>query len=190
MKSFSFLIAVIFVGITFTSCNQQVKEDRLKRIDSLGVHLNYIAETLEEMDSIMLVNRINDIRVSSGWIIDNITDTLDQRPGLIFGDFVRSKKYLEQAVTRYDEVRKELNYSRRQLETLRTDVKENFFSEEEFKGYFNTESASIERLIHATDELKSKYETSNERYTSLKPKMNHILDSIKAVIYAPTKGNR
>ena len=76
-----------------------------------------------------------------------------------------------------------LRFSKKQLETLRNDVKNSFYSEEEFSGYFNTESQSIAKLVDATDELKSKYEMSDTRFTKFKPLAKGIIDSIKTVIY-------
>lgn len=170
-------------AVLFSACNSEVKKERLQRIDSLGVHLNYVNETLEEVDSAMLQNRINEIRKTSDWVYDNITDTLPKKPGLAFGDYLRTNKYLGQALSRYDEVKRELNYSERQVKTLRTDVENNFYSEEEFEGYFRTEAESVASLVSATDELKSRYDYSKERYNKFKPVVKDMVDSLKNVIY-------
>lgn len=184
MRIGTLLLVCISIGASLLSCNQQVKEERLKRIDSLGIHLNYVSESLSEIDSALLTNRINDIERTSTWIYDNVTDTLDRSPGLAFGDFIRSKKYLNQSVGRFGEVSSELRYSEKQLENLRRDIKENFYSDEEFEGYFKTESRSIANLVGAVDELKNKYVSSNDQYMRLKPRITKIVDSIKSVIYA------
>ncbi len=190
MRKFALLLAFIALVTSLVSCNQQVTEERLQRIDSLGIHLNYVSETLNDVDSVMLMNRIGDVDRTSTWVYDNVTDTLERKPGLAFGDFQRSKKYLMQALARYGEVSRELQYSQKQLENLRKDVKESFYSEEEFAGYFKTEARSIGNLVNATDELKEKYASSNGRYAALKPVLNEIVDSIKSVIYAPGSGTR
>ncbi|NQV54097.1 MAG: hypothetical protein HQ500_13005 [Flavobacteriales bacterium] len=190
MRTFALLLTSISLAASLVSCNQQVKEERLQRVDSLGIHLNFVAETLHDFDSVMLMNRIGDVDRTSTWVYDNVTDTLDRKPGIAFGDFQRTKKYLTQALTRYGEVSRELRYSEQQLENLRKDVKESFYSEAEFAGYFKTESRSIGNLVNATDELKEKYDSSNGQYTALKPMLNEIVDSIKSVIYAPGSGTR
>lgn len=174
----------ILTLIASTSCNQAVKQERVTRIDSLGVHLNYVGEVLNDVDSQMIWNRISDVDQTSAWVYDNVTDTLERKAGLTFGDFVRSKKYLTQALTRYGEVGRELRYSERQLATLRKDVENSFYSEEEFAGYFRAESRSVAKLVEATDELKTKYELSDEKYVRLKPQVKAIVDSIQSVIYA------
>ena len=183
MKPIAFILTLLAMATSLVSCNEQVKEERIQRIDSLGIHLNYVDESLQDMDSVLLVNRTTEIDNTSSWVYDNITDTLDRVPGLTFGDYMRTKKYLGQSLERYDQVQRELRYSSKQLKSLREDVLNSFYSEEEFSGYFNTEAQSVKRLVDATDELKEKYQMSNDRYTKFKPKVNAIVDSIKAVIY-------
>jgi hypothetical protein len=186
MKLSALSLGFCSVLLVLSSCNQDIKEARMKRIDSLGIHLNYVEESLAEMDSAMVQNRMHDIDRTVLWIAENITDTLRGKSGITFGDYGRTKKYLDQAAMRYHDVRKELVVSKLQLQHLRRDVQENFYSDEEFGGYFRTESEAISRLVNANDELRQKYEMSNERYERFKPGVNHMVDSIKAIIYGTT----
>lgn len=167
-----------------TSCNMQVKKERLARIDSLAVHLNYVREQLQSVDSIMIVNRTRDIGQTSAWVYENITDTLASKEGISFGDYMRVKKYYGKALGRYSEVSKELRYSEDQLKTLREDVSNNFYSEEEFNGYFNTEATSIKSLVRACDELMEIYASSNNKYERSKTEVVKMIDSVKSIIYA------
>ncbi|HAQ69689.1 MAG TPA: hypothetical protein DCR48_01815 [Flavobacteriales bacterium] len=183
MKTVAAILYIAFLTVSITSCNSATKKERLERIDSLGIHLNYVEETIAELDSVLIENRIADINQTNQWLGDNITDTLARVEGIAIGDFFRTGKFLGQAKSRYNEVSKELRFSKKQLETLRNDVKNSFYSEEEFSGYFNTESQSIAKLVDATDELKSKYEMSDTRFTKFKPLAKGIIDSIKTVIY-------
>lgn len=184
MKKLLFLFVAFCSLLTSTSCDQQLRKKRLARIDSLESHLNGVQDVLNNVDSVLLENRIRDIDQTSNWVYDNITDTLSAKPGLLFGDYMRSKKYLGQALTRYKDVRNELIYSKKQINTLRTDVQNGFYSQEEFKAYFDVEATSISKLNEAADELQSNYEMSTERYQKFKPGVNQLVDSIKSVIYA------
>lgn len=183
MKTIAAILFVPALLLSITSCNSTVKKERLQRIDSLGIHLNYVEETLSQLDSVLIDNRITDINQTSSWLLDNATDTLNRKSGIAIGDYLRSAKYLGQAKARYAEVSKELRYSKKQLDMLRADVKGSFYSAEEFRGYFNTEAQSIAKLISATDELKEKYQTSNEFFENNKPLAKQAIDSIKAIIY-------
>ena len=183
MKTVAAILYIAFLTVSITSCNSATKKERLERIDSLGIYLNYVEETIAEFDSAVIENRITDINQSNQWLGDNITDTLGRVEGLAIGDFFRTGKFLGQAKARYNEVSKELRYSKKQVETLRNDVRNSFYGEEEFNGYFNTESQSIAKLVDATDELKSKYEISDTRFKKFKPLAKGIIDSIKTVIY-------
>jgi len=183
MKYPIIILLALIVGLFSTSCNQQVKEERIKRIDSLGVHLNYVNESLEQIDSVLLSNRIADIERNGDWLYENITDTLKREPGLAFADFLRSKKYFNRTLSRYNEVKAELAYSEAQLATLRNDVQNSFYSDEEFAGYFGTESASVSELVNTADNLTSSYESTNAQFDQLKPRITEIVDSIKTIIY-------
>lgn len=171
------------------SCNQAIKEERLKRVDSLSNELERSAELFAKVDSVLIMNRLADIDRTGLWIYDNATDTLDRDIGIVFGDFMRTKKYYNQCMTRYVDVRSELDYSSEQLDALRLDVKNNFYSEQEFKGFFNAEAESMAKLVSATYELEEKYLTTNDRYAKFKPVVNSMVDSIKAIIYAPEPVN-
>jgi peptidoglycan hydrolase CwlO-like protein len=183
MKNFLFIFAAIGL-VSLSACNRQVKKERIQRIDSLGVHLNYVGERLQELDEQLLENRRSEIDHLSSWVWDNVEDTLPKKQGLAFGDLMRSTKYLKKTQSQYKEVADEYNYSQEQLKTLRKDVENSFYSEEEFNGYFRTEARSIDALVKASDELKTNYEYSNERYEKYKPTVDALVDSIKAVIYS------
>ena len=183
MKLIDAILYIAILAGSLSSCNSGVKKERNQRIDSLGIHLNYVEETLAQLDSVLIEIRLVDINQTSSWLSDNVTDTLYRKAGIAAGDFIRSGKFLDQAKSRYHEVSKELRFSKKQLETLRADVKKNFYSEEEFRGYFNTEAQSISKLVSATDELKEKYEKSNEFFARQKPLVKEAVDSVKAIIY-------
>lgn len=183
MKNIVVILSALSL-ITFSSCNMQVKKERLEKIDSLGVHLNYVGEQLQSLDEQLLENRRSEIDHLSTWVWDNVEDTLPKKQGLAFGDLMRTTKYIKKAQSQYNEVSDEYNYSQEQLKTLRKDVENSFYSEEEFKGYFQTEARSIDALVKASDELKSNYDYSNSRYEKYKPTVDGLVDSIKAVIYS------
>lgn len=183
MRYLSILILLVAMAAASTSCNQKIKNERLARIDSLGIHLNHVREVVESVDSTMMENRIAEIGRTSSWVFDNVTDTLDRIPGLAIGDFFRARKFFGKALDRFRNVKKELHYSEKQLVHLRTDVTKNFYSEEEFDGYFSTEAQAIKRLTEAADELQANYESVNAQYQRVKPVVTHTIDSIKSVIY-------
>lgn len=186
MKNFLLPVFSLFLAIlvTLSSCNQAVKEERLQKIDSLNVHLNYVFSSVEKIDPQLLDNRITEIDQMSSWVWENVEDTLPKKPGMAMGDLIRTNKYLKQSRSRYNDVLKEAGYSKEQLEALKKDVENSFYSDEEFKGYFNTEAQSVAELVKATDELNYKYEYSSARYEKNKPIVDVMIDSIKAVIYS------
>jgi hypothetical protein len=182
MKQVIFFSAII-LSVSLSSCNNKVKEERGKRIDSLGIHLNHVEDVLKTVDTIALTNWNSQIGQVESWLWDNVEDTLDLKSGIVIGDFLRTKKYIGKVESRYRDVKKETKYASKQLASLREDVKNNFYSEEEFKGYFGTESAAIDELVKAGDQLEVANGSLVERYKLIYPEATQIIDSIKTVIY-------
>ena len=173
---------ITLLSVSLIGCNSQVKKGRMQKIDSLGIHLNYVHEVLDGIDSQLIQNRIVEINQTSAWVWDNVTDTLDREPGMAFGDYMRTGKYWRQSADRCRMVSKEYRFSVAQLKTLKEDVQHSFYSDEEFKGYFHTESQSIASLVKASDELVEKYQMSTSRHERFKPRVEQIVDSIKSVV--------
>ena len=185
MKSIIAALYAAFLVLVISGCDNEIKNERLARIDSLGTHLNYVRETVSSIDPDLIDKRISELTRTGNWVLDNITDTLAPKPGIRFGDYLRCKKFYDKASTRYDQVNRELQFSEQQLTTLRNDVKNSFYSDEDFEGYFNTESEAIRKLVEATEELNDVYLGVNKQYEFTKPRADQIVDSIKAIIYSP-----
>jgi len=182
MKTALFVL-VIALAASLSSCSSKVKEERLTRIDSLGIHLNHVQDVLKSVDSVALENWSSEISRNEVWVWDNLTDTLEPQPGIIAGDYFRTKKFTGKVLGRYGQVKKEVGYAQTQLATLREDVKNSFYSEEEFHAFFNAEAEAMDKLVKAGDELESASGSVFERYKLIKPRFEHILDSIKTHIY-------
>lgn len=181
--SISFLMLVIIS--TMSSCNQKQQAQRIQQIDSLGAFLNHVGEVVESIDSAQIEKRLVEMSASGAWVFENISDTLDRKSGLQFGDYMRCQKFYGKALQRYVQVKKELKFSETQLATLRLDVKNNLFSDNEFNGYLKTEAISIENLVKASEELQNGYTSANAQFESTKPAVNHLIDSVKSITHSP-----
>jgi hypothetical protein len=106
MKQVIFFSAII-LSVSLSSCNNKVKEERGKRIDSLGIHLNHVEDVLKTVDTIALTNWNSQIGQVESWLWDNVEDTLDLKSGIVIGDFLRTKKYIGKVESRYRDVKKE-----------------------------------------------------------------------------------
>lgn len=168
------------------SCDTQVKEKRMARIDSLGIHLNHVEDVLAMVDTVALENWKSHISTEETWLWDNATDTLDPQPAILVGDLFRTKKYIGKVQARYSEVKKEAAYAKKQIATLREDVKNSFYSKEEFEGYFITEADAMEKLAKAADDLENANGSLVERYKKILPQATLVLDSIRNAVYDPT----
>lgn len=179
----SIFILLCLAGL-LSSCNEQIKKERLQRIDSLEAYLPAIQTILKQVDSARIERQLSDIKKTQDWIFDNVEDTIPKRAGMSIADYMRSEKYLSQSLSRYNGVRKELVYTKAQILTLREDVKKSFYSDEEFEGYFKAEAEAVAKLNEAAGELATKHETISESHKKLHAATTEAIDSIKSVLFS------
>lgn len=185
MIRFLTFYSILVATVALSSCNGQVKEQRLQQIDSIGSILNHVSEVVSSVDPALINNRINEINERGNWFLDNLEDTLDPEPGIVLGDFFRCKKFYSKAAVRYDQVKNELAYSETQLSTLRADVNNGLYSDEEFNQHFKSEAESAAKLLEAADELDGSYASVNTQFAKCKKAVVVLQDSIKSIILSP-----
>ncbi len=178
------LLLSFCAGIVLSSCNQQVKNERLKRIDSLETYIPAVEAILDQIDSAQIELQLNQISQTEDWLLDNVDDTIPKKPGMIVADYFRVAKYLGQSLGRYKSVQIEVAYTKKQIQSLREDVINSFYSDEEFEGYFSTEADAVAKLNDAAGELATKHESISEEHKKLQMASTQVMDSIKAVIYS------
>lgn len=165
-----------------SSCGNSVDQARLQKLDSLGTILNHVKELVSKVDHDMIEKRFAEMNEMGSWFLNNLEDTLPPEPGIVFGDYMRCQKFYGKAISRHRQVTTELEYSEKQLATLRADVKNGLHSDADFSKYFSEESASAAKLLLAAEELDKSYVSVNAQYVKTKPPVIALKDSIKAII--------
>lgn len=174
-------IASLFLAF---SCNSRQLADRTQEIDSLGVHLNRVREIVEGFDSAKVDAQMKEIEQFGNWLFENVTDTLEPKKGLLLGDFMRSKKYLNKTMSSYQVINRELAYSEKQLKSFRMDVSNGLITDEDYSKHFQTESSAIAALSDAAEQLESEYISNNDQFAKRQPLVAAFVDSVKSVIYS------
>ena len=182
VKNFIWILAV---GATLISCDARHKSERLAKIEKLGVELNQVAEFLNEVDSASMAQKIQSSDAKVNWIYENITDTLDRKNGIALGDYMGLNKTMSSTLNGYSQVKREYKYSESQLKSLRKDVENGFFTEEEFEANFETEEEAAERLNEAIEQLEHNLAQINNGYDKLDPIVSSYVDSVKSIILSP-----
>ena len=187
MRKIAFAYSILAIIVVLSSCNSEVKKERIQKIDSLGSLLNHVNEVVAGVDEAKIQSRLAEMNQMGNWFLDNVEDTLDPVSGIILGDYLRCKKFYNKAVTRLSQVNKELEYSEKQLSTLRSDVGNGLYDDSEFLIHFNSEAESTSKLIEATDELERTYVSVNAQFVKTKAPVVALKDSIQAVILSPER---
>lgn len=185
MKKIALIYTLLATTVALSSCDAQVKKERIQKIDSLGSILNHVNEVVATVDDAKIQARLDEMNQIGNWFLDNVEDTLSPEPGIILGDYLRCKKFYGKASKRLSQVQTELEYSENQLSTLRADVNNGLYNDQEFLEHFSSESESAVKLMEATDELERTYESVNAQYDKTKAPVISLKDSIKSVILSP-----
>jgi hypothetical protein len=185
MIRFLTFYSILVATVVLSSCNGQVKEKRIQQIDSLGSILNHVNEVVTSVDPDLITGRVSEINETGNWFLDNLEDTLDPEPGIVLGDFFRCKKFYNKAAVRYNQVKTELEYSEAQLSSLRADVNNGLYTDEEFDQHLKSEATSTAKLLEAADELDGSYTSVNTQFAKCKKAVVALKDSIKSIILSP-----
>lgn len=165
-----------------SACQHADVEKRTRSIDSLQIVMAGVNETMARVDSTALAGAVADIDERGPWIFENLTDTLNRKPGIALGDFMRSKKFFERVLGSRNTVVSEIRLCHSQLEILEKDVENGFFTDSEFQGYLKAEAKAITDLEEAVQKLETNYLKGYSTYKSAQPDVHALHDSLRRVV--------
>lgn len=181
------LTLLLLTGTIMLSCNNEVKQARIGQIDSLQSYLPEVEAIIQRIDSTSIARRTTNIERNTDWVFENVDDTLGKKFGLSFGDYGRLMKLYSKMNANYRKLKDEYAYTEKQLNTLEKDVKNNFYSAEEFEGYFATEEEALLDLLGMANSVNDTYYHLNERYNKLHAEVDSFITATKEIIYAPVE---
>jgi len=177
-KIFHLVLAFTLV-LFFAECKNNQYQKELARIDSLKTVLNQSEKKLGEIDTNMLSEKFEVYEKNTSFISENYPDkkrdsswnTICQY-GLIdepLGGFKNEQYHLK----------KELMFSRKQLDSLKFDIQNGNIEKKKMNEYIKSESdavSMVEKMIKMTVE-EAKIELN--RFDALNPKIEKIIMNLK-----------
>ena len=79
----------------------------------------------------------------------------------------------------YNDVMKELSYSKTQLYSMKTDIDNNLMPEDKFTDYYSSESKSVEKLQELVQNLVQWYDSALKMYEAKSPAVEKIISQLK-----------
>ncbi len=173
-----FLLAFFFVE---TACNQ-ADPKVIAKIDHLLVVLDSTNKKVSGIDFEKEEEQTKKIKEDLNFIQTNFTDTLSKEMGFVLSDYrgiIAEEGESGGGENREKMLKKELDYTKKQLLDLKHDFEKAKLPEADFKKYFETESTTVSKL-HAYVNLKQlEFNRKETQYNTLQPKVQAFLDSLK-----------
>jgi hypothetical protein len=162
------LFALLLVS-ALMACNSEVRQNRLKRIEALEHQLGEADAHLQTVDTAMAQKRLKEINAINEWVFEHQRDTLHKRVGLPLSDILRSKKYFERSIIQSKVAFGAVNTCRTQLSALRRDVENDFYTDDEFIGYYDTEAKAVAVAITEAGNLRRDMPRQRNTLTRISP---------------------
>jgi hypothetical protein len=171
-----FIIAVLVLPVTFTSCGENIFSNEIKGIDSLLTLIGNSEKELNSMDSL----KMDSISVEASNNINQLkrvyyTDTVDMEAAKMVTNYKVLRKVGHRARMQRNEIRTETYYTRKQLNTLKVNLEARQMSPDSGKFYYNVEKQATMALLAAYEAYKINLVQSQQLYDSLNPKIEAII---------------
>lgn len=177
----NFLIGLIAISAMWaTSCKPSITEQRLQKIDSLIVIVDSCELALKKIEYNKVVEYHNNAEAQLDFISKHYLDTIPAELGMFLSDYRADRKSLGRLKKSYDDQLNEINYSKEQLTDLRGVVEQKKLTDEEYTEFFSMENESVFMLKKMVENMKYWYATSKEHYEKANPRVESIVDSLKA----------
>ncbi len=174
-----YLIVSVAVLTVILGCNHKEKTKRIAEIDSLNTLLDSIKTALDTVN-------FSDVEKYQSIFSRNLEDYKkyndggkDDKTWPVITQYFSIKKGFKRYIEDYDSFRKELKYSRNQLESLKKDVKRNIISKEDYSKYINTEKQAIGFLHHEVIARTSSLRQSAAIFNKCNSRMLEIIGDMK-----------
>lgn len=172
-------LSLIFICIFLISCQPNEVKERSKQVDSLQVVMNKSAETLMALNPEFTAEANGIIEEKLDFIQNNYSDTMNRETAILIGDYTRMRRNLNKLNTTYKSQLTQVDYTKKQLENLKTDVKNQKIGQEEFEVYLNTEKEQIEKISETISNLSTWQENTEKRFGQLDSAINVLISNIK-----------
>ena len=167
--AFAMIVAVV-------ACSSSHSEE-IKLTESLMKKLEQNESTLS-LDIVLFTQRTEHIERVLASFKNTYTDTIGKELGDNLSRLNVLRKIYERNTGSYYENIKNQEELKKQLNNLKTDLKNGEISKKEFKAYYKTESEDIEELIIKSKELNKSYYELEPEYT----RITEYLEPFKANI--------
>lgn len=162
-----------FISLLLFSCG--APDSRfISQVESLEKTIFASEQSLQGIDTSKIGNYFRISNENLKFIQENM-DTMDKQTAILVADYSASRKSLRMFLENYSDVSKELGYSKKQLNDLKTDIEKNLVAEDKFTDYYSAESKSVDKLSELVENLVQWYSSALKMYEAKSPAVERLI---------------
>lgn len=167
--------------ILLTACNEPlVYEKEISTVDSLAVELNMLDRKLDSIDLTAVREIAKESKNLHDYLVANYPDSADRdfwvnKMDPLYGVQRGLSKFLSQE----SQLNEEINYTRKQLTTLKNSLRDEKLTEEEVKKYLQQEFEALEEISFMFNKVSFKAKGSLQKWELHEEEMKAVADSLK-----------
>lgn len=176
-----FACAAMVASIVSGGCQQSKQAQRIETADSLKTELESLHAVFSDIDYDKHFQNRADImknieRIEQFYASRN--DTMPRDIAMTLSDYRLVWKGYKRMEGEYGQVEKELEYTNNQLINLKKDLEHNALPDNMADRFIEEESKAVAALAVTTNSLKTKMESTEQKYLDKKPVITQLIDSL------------
>lgn len=176
-----FACAAMVASIVSGGCQQSKQAQRIETADSLKTELESLHAVFTDIDYDKHFQNRADImknieRIEQFYASRN--DTMPRDIAMTLSDYRLVWKGYKRMEGEYGQVEKELEYTNNQLINLKKDLEHNALPDNMADRFIEEESKAVAALAVTTNSLKTKMESTEQKYLDKKPVITQLIDSL------------
>jgi len=180
MKIFNFLLSGIILSTIFFSCSNSTKYSiEIKKLDSTLLALDTCIQNYSAIDTVKILNQLNEIKQDLKICEENIKDTLSFETAAILSEYRTSSKPFRLILEQYSSYSNDLTKSKKQIINLIHDFKIDKVEESKVAGYVQQELMTASNAVHLSNISIDLAKLYSEKFEIYKPKVNAFINTFK-----------
>lgn len=173
-------ILSLFLISLLISCNNNNNKAEIERVDSLKNELASIENIILKIDSNKISQVYSEYLDNIKTIKANFSEKDDEYIWNAITQYGYIRKPLRNYFRRIPDIKIELEYSLKKLDTLKRDIRKNNISKDDFNKYFDDERINTATLKNFTELTINQALVEMHKFDSLNPVIVDVIEKLKA----------
>ncbi|NTW33933.1 MAG: hypothetical protein HGB12_15180 [Bacteroidetes bacterium] len=168
-------------SVFFISCNNIDHSKEIKKIDSLYTVIDSIEGKIIKADTAKIRTVFNEYLNNIGLIKENFNDKKDDSIWKVITTYGIIRKPIKDFLKKYPDYYDEIKFSRKQLDSLKTDLKNDKIPENKISEYTKTEADAVNSLMQQVTVSTDVVNARLQLFDSLNPKVINVIKKLKKI---------